>query len=99
MPRDASRARGFARDTERYKHIPKALLVLFSRYMRARRSRRTAQQRVTGGRWRRIVLGDVLAEHVLELSLCCPSDHFDTPPKAHMMRHLASILNREALYF
>ena len=26
--------------------------------------RRTAQKRVTGGRWRRIVLGDVLAEHV-----------------------------------
>ena len=24
-------------------------------------------ERVTGGRWRRIVLGDVLAEHVLEL--------------------------------
>jgi len=23
--------------------------------------------RVTGGQWRRIVLGDVLAEHVLEL--------------------------------
>ena len=29
--------------------------------------RRTAQERVTGGRWRRIVLGDVLAEHVVEL--------------------------------
>ena len=26
-----------------------------------------AQKRVTGGRWRRIVLGHVLAEHVLEL--------------------------------
>ena len=26
-----------------------------------------AQQRVTGGRWGRIVLGDVLAEHVVEL--------------------------------
>jgi hypothetical protein len=24
-------------------------------------------ERVTGGRWRRIVLGDVLAEHVVEL--------------------------------
>ena len=29
--------------------------------------RRTAQERVTGGRWRRIVLVDVLAEHILEL--------------------------------
>ena len=29
--------------------------------------RRTAEERVTGGRWRRIVLGDVLAEHVVEL--------------------------------
>jgi hypothetical protein len=29
--------------------------------------RRTAQERVTGGRWRGIVLGDVLAEHVVEL--------------------------------
>jgi len=29
--------------------------------------RRTAQERVTGGRWRRIVLGGVLAKHVLEL--------------------------------
>ena len=28
---------------------------------------RTAQERVTGGRWRRIVLVDVLAEHILEL--------------------------------
>ena len=28
---------------------------------------RTAQKRVTGGRWRRIVLGHVLAEHVVEL--------------------------------
>ena len=36
--------------------------------MRARREmRETAQERVTGGRWRRIVLGDVLAEHILEL--------------------------------
>jgi hypothetical protein len=24
-------------------------------------------ERVTGGRWRRIVLGDILAEHVVEL--------------------------------
>ena len=31
------------------------------------KGRRTAQERVTGGRWRRIVLGDVLAEHILEL--------------------------------
>eukprot|EP00964_Phaeocystis_antarctica_P068892 scaffold41763_cov34-Phaeocystis_antarctica.AAC.3 len=30
-------------------------------------SRRAAQKRVTGGRWRRIVLGHVLAERVLEL--------------------------------
>ena len=29
--------------------------------------RGTAQKRVTGGRWRRIVLGDVLARHVVEL--------------------------------
>ena len=29
--------------------------------------RRTSQERATGGRWRRIVLGDVLAEHVVEL--------------------------------
>ena len=29
--------------------------------------RRTAQERVTGGRWCRIVLGDVLVEHVVEL--------------------------------
>ena len=28
--------------------------------------RGTAQKRVTGGRWRRIVLGDVLARHVVE---------------------------------
>ena len=28
---------------------------------------RTAQERVTGGRWRRVVLGDVLAEQELEL--------------------------------
>jgi hypothetical protein len=26
-------------------------------------TRSTAQERVTGGRWRRIMLGDVLAEH------------------------------------
>ena len=31
------------------------------------RGRRAAQKRVTGGRWRRIVLGHVLAEQVLEL--------------------------------
>jgi hypothetical protein len=31
--------------------------------------RRTAQERVAGGRWRRIVLGDVLAKHVVELSM------------------------------
>ena len=30
-------------------------------------ARGTAQKRVTGGRWRRIVLGDVLAGHVVEL--------------------------------
>ena len=29
--------------------------------------RGTAQERVTGGRWRRIVLVDVLAEHIVEL--------------------------------
>ena len=29
--------------------------------------RRAAQKRVTGGRWRRVVLGHVLAEQVLEL--------------------------------
>ena len=29
--------------------------------------RRTAQQRGTGGRWRGIVLGDLLAEHVVRL--------------------------------
>ena len=29
--------------------------------------RGTAQKRVTGGRWRRIVLGDVLAGHVVAL--------------------------------
>ena len=34
--------------------------------------RRTAQERVTGGRWRRIVLGDVLAEHVVARSILSP---------------------------
>ena len=29
--------------------------------------RSIAQERVTGGRWRRVALGDVLAEHVVEL--------------------------------
>ena len=29
--------------------------------------RRAAQKRVTGGRWRRIVLGDVLAQHVVRV--------------------------------
>ena len=40
---------------------------------RHRLARRTAQKRVTGGRWRRIVLGHVLAEHVPKgYGLKCP---------------------------
>ena len=36
--------------------------------MNIAQSRRIAQKRVTGGRWRRIVLGHVLAEQVIVLT-------------------------------
>ena len=42
-------------------------------------SGRTAQKRVTGGQWRRIVLGDVLAEHLVRVEQVVRSVFLRTP--------------------